>query len=370
MPLTFSTGNLALVGGSWDSTIRLWNMRMGELAFGESRLNLHKVLKVDAPVLSCASAGEGKVAYGMLNHVARLWDVEKSVEDGHAGPIVARHDQAVIFCGSLYHPDGSLDKLVTASWDGKMKIWDLRQAPTTPISTTEVGRKVLGADMRRSFLAAYTPETLVSFYDLSDIRSGSPYMVDRSATNLEHQFTSIAVFTECDGYAVGSLEGRCMVQYIKPEYRNNQNNNKSSFAFKCHRHSVDKMQSWTPANPPVKTQSLDGDLGSGRPTHLTFPITSISFHPTGIFSTAGSDGVFNFWNKEKKSRLKEFVGIGTSTNHTVSEPVSHTDFSEDGAYFAYAVGYDWHQGSNTSKQDQQPSVGVHCIQESEIQKQR
>lgn len=35
-----------------------------------------------------------------------------------------------------------------------------------------------------------------------------------------------------------------------------------------------------------------------------YAVNDISFHPYGTFSTAGSDGTINFWDKESKTRLK------------------------------------------------------------------
>ena len=57
-----------------------------------------------------------------------------------------------------------------------------------------------------------------------------------------------------------------------------------NFSFKCHR----KDQS-----PTVKDQTM------------VFAVNDIIFHPVhGTFSTAGSDGTVNFWDKDSRTRLK------------------------------------------------------------------
>jgi len=56
----------------------------------------------------------------------------------------------------------------------------------------------------------------------------------------------------------------------------------SNFTFKCHRKDE-------PA--PSKSSTV-------------YAVNDISFHPYGTFSTAGSDGTINFWDKESKTRLK------------------------------------------------------------------
>jgi len=65
-----------------------------------------------------------------------------------------------------------------------------------------------------------------------------------------------------------------------------------------------------------------------------YAINAISFHPLyGTFSTAGSDGSFNFWDKDSKQRLKQFPNLRS--------PITATSFNKNGSIFAYALGYDW-----------------------------
>lgn len=65
-----------------------------------------------------------------------------------------------------------------------------------------------------------------------------------------------------------------------------------------------------------------------------YSVNDVSFHPTfGTFSTAGSDGAINIWDKDRKQRLKEY--------QKVNGPISCTSFNRNGAIFAYAVSYDW-----------------------------
>jgi mRNA export factor len=72
-------------------------------------------------------------------------------------------------------------------------------------------------------------------------------------------------------------------------------------------------------------------------------VNAISFHPLhGTFSTAGSDGTFNFWDKDSKQRLKGFSNIGS--------PISATTFNRNGTFFAYAASYDWSKVSIVNDQ--------------------
>lgn len=63
----------------------------------------------------------------------------------------------------------------------------------------------------------------------------------------------------------------------------------------------------------------------------------MSFHPQfHTFVTAGSDGAYNFWDKDSKQRLK---AMAKST-----APIPCGAFNRDGTIYAYAVSYDWSRG--------------------------
>jgi mRNA export factor len=88
----------------------------------------------------------------------------------------------------------------------------------------------------------------------------------------------------------------------------------SNFSFKCHRETV-----------------------SSTNTTNVYAVNDISFHPQhGTFSTAGADGMYNFWDKDAKHRLKGYPTVGGS--------ITSTAFNRGGTIFAYAVSYDWSQG--------------------------
>ncbi len=77
-------------------------------------------------------------------------------------------------------------------------------------------------------------------------------------------------------------------------------------------------------------------------------------HPVhGTFSTGGSDGSFQFWDKERKCRLKEYPSAGA--------PISATGFNMDGTIFAYAVSYDWSKGYLFNTPDAPNRVMLHPV---------
>jgi len=63
-----------------------------------------------------------------------------------------------------------------------------------------------------------------------------------------------------------------------------------------------------------------------RSNEEIFAVNAISFHPThGTFATAGSDGMFTFWDKDNRQRLKQFA--------TCHYPITATKFSARGNLF-------------------------------------
>ncbi|CAN1814456.1 Protein RAE1 [Linum perenne] len=77
------------------------------------------------------------------------------------------------------------------------------------------------------------------------------------------------------------------------------------------------------------------------------------------FATAGSDGAFNFWDKDSKQRLKAMARC--------SQPIPCSAFNNDGSVYAYAVCYDWSKGAeNHNPAAAKTSIFLHLPQESEV----
>jgi mRNA export factor len=88
-------------------------------------------------------------------------------------------------------------------------------------------------------------------------------------------------------------------------------------------------------------------------------VNDISFHPVyGTFSTSGSDGCFNFWDKDSKQRLK----VAPSVNM----PISATAFNYNGSIFSYAASYDWSKGHEHHQQGAKSTVYLHPTKDEDI----
>jgi mRNA export factor len=151
---------------------------------------------------------------------------------------------------------------------------------------------------------------------------------------LKFQTRVVSCFTDSTGFAVGSIEGRCAIQYVE------EKDASSNFSFKCHR------------EPP-------GTTAATRDVSNVYAVNDISFHPVhGTFSTAGSDGTFHFWDGVAKHRLKGYPSVGGT--------ISATAFNRSGSIFAYAVSYDWSQGFQKNTQQLPNKIMLHGVAPEEV----
>ena len=105
--------------------------------------------------------------------------------------------------------------------------------------------------------------------------------------------------------------------------------------------------------------SLNFSFKCHRDDKNVYSVNDISFHPQyGTFSTAGSDGCFNFWDKDSKQRLKMTPSIGM--------PISATAFNHNGTIFAYAGSYDWSKGHEHHQQGSKNAVFLHPTKDEDI----
>ncbi|ORY69689.1 WD repeat domain-containing protein [Pseudomassariella vexata] len=88
-----------------------------------------------------------------------------------------------------------------------------------------------------------------------------------------------------------------------------------------------------------------------------FAVNDVQFHPiyTTTFSTAGADGTYHFWDRIAHARLKGYPSVGAS--------ITTSAFNRDGTLYAYAVGYDWSQGHATNNPQYPNKLMLHSVSE-------
>mmetsp|Transcript_15201 Transcript_15201/g.25043 ORF Transcript_15201/g.25043 Transcript_15201/m.25043 type:complete len:342 (+) Transcript_15201:190-1215(+) len=284
--LSFSPKSNLLVAGSWDNQVRCWEVQQSGATVPKASIS-H-----DQPVLcTCWSSDGTKVFSGSCDKTAKMWQL------GGSGPVqVAQHDAPI---KSICWAEGAnFQCVVTGSWDKTVKYWDTRSP--TPGFVAQIPDRIYAMDVLFPLLVVATAERQVIVYDVHK----PTVEFKRIASPLKLQSRCIACFPDKTGFAIGSIEGRVGIHHIDDKQ------SEKNFAFKCHR---------------------DGNE--------IYPVDSIVFHPQyGTFATTGSDGSFNFWDKDSKQRLKPFP--------RANAPIPTSCFNFDGTIFAYAVSYNWFKGAD------------------------
>lgn len=315
--IVFSPQTDHLAVSSWDKKVRIYEIDQNGNSQGKA------MFEHEGPVLDCAWSKDGQKVFGAgADKAARMLDLGAGATQAQQ---VAAHDQPIKCVESIFV--NGTHMLATGSWDKTIKYWDLRQQQ--PVATVQCQERVYTMDVRHNtstnntdVLVCGTADRYINVIDLKN--PGAFFKTIQSP--LKFQTRVVSTFTDGSGYAVGSIEGRCAIQYITDDKQS------SNFSFKCHRN-----------NSPTD-----------RNTSLVYSVNDISFHPVhGTFSTAGADGTFHFWDKDAKHRLKGYPDVGGS--------IVSTDFNRTGNIFAYAISYDWSKGHQSNKPDYPTKIMLHPI---------
>ncbi|KAI2083679.1 RNA export factor gle2 [Ophidiomyces ophidiicola] len=316
--LAFSSVSDHLAVASWDKKVRIYEINEQGQSEGKA------LFEHQAPVLNCCWSPDGtKVVGAGVDKAARMLDLAGNLSN----PVqVAAHDAPIRCCAMISNPGNSSQPLlITGSWDKTVKYWDLRQS--TPIGSLDCQERVYTMDVKNKLLVIGTADRYINIVNLDN--PGKFYKTIQSP--LKWQTRVVSCFADATGFAVGSIEGRCAIQYVEDK------DSSSNFSFKCHRET------------PPNTTNISN----------VYSVNTIAFHPThGTFSTAGSDGTFHYWDKDAKHRLKGFPNVGGT--------ISSSTFNSTGNIFAYAVSYDWSKGYTANTAQTPNKVMMHPVGADEV----
>lgn len=122
---------------------------------------------------------------------------------------VAAHDQPIRSVRFFDHPNANEQMLVTGSWDKTIKFWDLRSSQ--PVGTVTCQERVYTMDVKGKLLVVGTADRYINVINLSE-----PTKFYKTLQSpLKWQTRVVSCFTDSMGFAVGSIEGRCAIQYVE-----------------------------------------------------------------------------------------------------------------------------------------------------------
>ncbi|KAI0463398.1 hypothetical protein LJB42_003425 [Komagataella kurtzmanii] len=314
--LAFSPQAELLAVASWDKKVRVYEVLPTGTTEGRA------LYDHESPVLAVHWSPDGtKVATGAADRQVRLYDVQTGQVQN-----LGTHEAPVKALRFVEVGPTSTPVVVSGGWDKTLRYWDPRSAQ--PMATVALPERVYAMDTSQKLLVVATAERHIGVIDLNQPQQ----LFKQTMSPLKWQTRTVACYPQGNGYAIGSIEGRCCLQYIDATEQA-----KSGFSFKCHR---------VPRPAPAKESDV-------------YSINSIRFHPVyGTFSTAGSDGAFHFWDKDQKHRLKGFPAGPTS--------ISSTAFNRNGGIFAYAYSYDWSKGPEGNSANTPIQLRLHATKDEEV----
>ncbi|XP_065368681.1 mitotic checkpoint protein BUB3 [Calliphora vicina] len=213
--------NQYLIASSWDGTVRFYDVVNNAV---------RQKFVQGAPVLDVTFMDVVHVVSGSLDNHLRLYDVNTHTEN-----IVGSHDEA-IRCVEYAE---SVNGILTGSWDKTIKLWDMREKRC--VGTYEQGNgKVYSMSVNDEKIVVATSDRKVLIWDL---RKMEEYMMKRESS-LKYQTRCIRLFPNKEGYVMSSIEGRVAVEYLDPD----PEVQKRKFAFKCHRNKQDTIEHIYPVN--------------------------------------------------------------------------------------------------------------------------
>lgn len=119
------------------------------------------------------------------------------------------HDQAVKAIRWFSTGNPPQDILVTGSWDKKVRFWNFQS--NTPVAELSCADRVYSMDLKNDLLVIGTAERNIHMVDLKN-----PGVIYKSITSpLKWQTRVVSCFSDATGFAVGSIEGRCAIQYVE-----------------------------------------------------------------------------------------------------------------------------------------------------------
>lgn len=285
--LNFSPKGNFLVATSWDNQVRCWEITKNGSTLGSVA---KASISHDQPVLCSTWKDDGATIFsGGCDKQVKMWPLMS----GGQPMTVAMHEAPIKEIAWI--PE--LNLLATGSWDKTLKYWDTRQS--NPVHSQQLPGQCHALSVKYPLMVVGAGDRKLVIFNLQNPQTE----FKRIDSPLKYQTRCVAAFPNQQGFLVGSIEGRVGVHHLDDAQQS------KNFTFKCHREG-----------------------------NVIYSVNSLSFHPVHhTFATAGSDGAFNFWDKDSKQRLKAMLRC--------NQPIPCGTFNNDGSIYAYSACYDWSNGA-------------------------
>jgi len=136
---------------------------------------------------------------------ARVLDIST----GQTAQQIAEHEEPIRCARFFTAPQNNSEMVVTGSWDKTIKYWDLRTP--SPVITVPLQGKCYTLDVQKNILVVGTADRYIQIINLME-----PDKIRKSIQSpLKWQTRVISCFPDATGFAVGSIEGRCAIQYVE-----------------------------------------------------------------------------------------------------------------------------------------------------------
>ena len=119
----------------------------------------------------------------------------------------AQHDQPIK--SVRYFEANGVPMAATGSWDKMVKYWDFRAQ--APIGQLQVQERVYSMDVRDNLLVIGTADRYINVVNLREPTK----LYKTMQSPLKWQTRVVSCFTDSQGFAIGSIEGRCAIQYVE-----------------------------------------------------------------------------------------------------------------------------------------------------------
>lgn len=295
---------------SWDCSCSVWQVANGPNGVQSTP---SWTTTVEAPPLCMSFSNDGRAFIGGCSKNVTQWNLQTNQKN-----VVATHDLPVSALTYLSIPNVMNDLLVTGSWDGKLRWWDLRTP--TPIKEENLCEPIFALDAQRSVpMMAVATGRVVHVYNLQTMTKVDEIL---PPDPVKFNFRCVSCAPDYQGVAFGGVEGRI------------------SFG------RMDKSQGCT-----FKAHQL-----SQGNTHLMYQTNFCVHHPQRpLVLTGGGDGSLFCMDRESRREVCTFPAKEKHMNENI--PISAGDISADGTLIAYAHSYDWSAGKDGYK-NQPTSVHI------------